>query len=319
MNLPTTLNQNLAPAVSNGNYMETVDSQRAIAEVQAAYTIAKRYPRNENECIVKIVNACKRRRLAETAMYSYPRGGTQVTGPSIRLAECLAKYWGNIDYGFKVLSFDATQSFVRAYCNDLETNTIKKIDFSVEHSRFTKRDGMVKLVDPRDIYEMIANQASRRVRNCILAVIPDDIKEEALEVCGKTLLKAAGDVPLPDQIKKVSLAFSEIGVTVAMLEKKLAHNMDATNIQEIVTLRNIYNSIKQGHASVSDHFEYIKKEAAQESLKPSQIFDKDNEEMRNTVIKTLKALEIEDIQSTLEDMHGKDLQAELMRITEELS
>src|SRR5215469_5134717 len=77
---------------------------RAVAEVQASYVIAKKFPRNEHQAYIKIIDSCKRPFLAEQAMYAYPKGGTLVTGPSIRLAEVMARSWGNIDFGIRELS-----------------------------------------------------------------------------------------------------------------------------------------------------------------------------------------------------------------------
>lgn len=42
---------------------------------------------------------CERKLVAENAVYQYPKGGQKVQGPSIRLAEVIARNWGNIDYG----------------------------------------------------------------------------------------------------------------------------------------------------------------------------------------------------------------------------
>ena len=36
----------------------------------------------------RILNACTRQTLAESAVYAYNKGGNQITGPSIRLAWC---------------------------------------------------------------------------------------------------------------------------------------------------------------------------------------------------------------------------------------
>lgn len=73
-------------------------------------------------------------------MYEYPRGGTKVTGPSIRLAEAMAQNWGNLDYGLIELEQKAGESQVMAYAWDLETNTRQTIVFSVPHIRATKRE-----------------------------------------------------------------------------------------------------------------------------------------------------------------------------------
>ena len=123
-------------------------------------------------------------------MYEYPRGGTKVTGPSIRLAEAMAQNWGNLDYGLIELDQKAGESQVMAYAWDLETNTRQTIVFSVPHIRATKK-GNVPLTDPRDIYEMVANQGARRMRSCILRVIPGDVVESAVAQCNKTLMDEA--------------------------------------------------------------------------------------------------------------------------------
>jgi len=79
--------------------MIDVAQTRAAQEVQAAVLLAKRFPRNETDAIARILQACKRKSLAEQSQYAYPRGGTKVEGPSIRLAEVLAQNWGNIESG----------------------------------------------------------------------------------------------------------------------------------------------------------------------------------------------------------------------------
>src|ERR1700733_7560634 len=88
---------------------------RAVAEVQAAYVIAKKFPRNQHESYMTILDACKRPFLAEQAMYAYPRGGALVTGPSIRLAEAMAQAWGNLDCGVREISQSNGISIAEAY------------------------------------------------------------------------------------------------------------------------------------------------------------------------------------------------------------
>ena len=225
---------------------------RAVAEVQAAYVIAKKFPRNQHESYMAIIEACKRPFLAEQAMYAYPRGGTLVKGPSIRLAETLAQCWGNLDCGVREISQSNGVSVAEAYAIDLQTNTRVTKVFHVPHKRDTKK-GTTRLTDARDIYELVANQGSRRLRACILGIIPGDVIEAAVERCATTL--ASSDVPIGEQVKKMVLAFDELGVKVEHLEKRLGHNLDATIPQEIVTLKGIYKSIKDGMATREDFFE----------------------------------------------------------------
>lgn len=232
--------------------MSKIAESRAVAEVQAQYVIAKKFPRDENASFMRIMRACERPFLAEQAMYAYPRGGQLVTGPSIRLAEAMAQSWGNIDCGIREISQSDGMSVAEAYAIDLETNTRICKTFHVPHSRDTKQ-GKKRLTDSRDIYELVANQGARRLRACILGVIPGDVIDAAVSQCGKTL--ESSDVPMADQIRKLVLAFDELGVKPDHIEKRLGHQLDATIPQEIVTLRGIYKSIKDGMADRSQFFD----------------------------------------------------------------
>ena len=225
---------------------------RAIAEVQAAYVIAKKFPRNEHQSYIKILEACKRPFLAEHAMYTYPKGGALVSGPSIRLAEVLAQSWGNLDCGVRELSQSNGVSVAEAYAIDLETNMRSVKIFHVPHVRDTKK-GRQKLTDARDIYELVANQGSRRLRACILAVLPIDVQEAAVAQVKKTL--ESGELPISDRIRMMVTKFDEVGVKVEHLEKRLGHKLEATIPQEIVTLQGIYKSIKDGFSGREDFFE----------------------------------------------------------------
>jgi len=234
------------------NVMQASHEAKATAEVQAAYVIAKRYPRDLNQAFVNIMDSCKRPFLAEQAFYNFPRGGTLVSGASIRLAEILSQCFGNMDFGIKELSQSNGVSLAEAYAIDLQTNTRSTKIFHVKHERHTKK-GVTKLNDPRDIYEMVANNGSRRLRACILAIIPGDIVEAAVEQCKRTL--ESSDVPVTEQIRKMVVAFDEMGIKVEHLEKRLGHNLDATIPSEIVKLKGIYKSLKDGMADRSDYFE----------------------------------------------------------------
>lgn len=225
---------------------------RAVAEVQAAYVIAKKFPRNEGESYAKIINSCKRPFLAEQAHYAFPKGGKLVTGPSIRLAEVLAQSWGNIDFGIRELSQNNGVSVVEIYAIDLETNSQSRRTLHIPHVRDTK-NGRQKLTDAREIYLEVANQCARRLRDCIFKILPGDVIEAASDQCKKTL--ESSDVPIADQIRKMVLAFDELGVKVEHLEKRLGHKLDATIPAEIVTLKGVYKSLKDGMATREDFFD----------------------------------------------------------------
>ena len=140
--------------------------------------------------------------MAEKAEYEYPRGDQKITGPSIRLAEVMAQNWGNIDFGIVELEQKSGESQVMAYAWDLETNTRQTRIFSVPHIRETKK-GNIPLTKPRDIYEQVANYGARRMRACILGVIPGDVIESAIRQCHETL--ANGEKrPVADIVREVA-------------------------------------------------------------------------------------------------------------------
>lgn len=236
------------------NAQAEAESQRAIQEVQASMIIAKKFPRDQIVAMDKILNACTRPKLAETALYSYPRGGTEVTGPSIRLAEAVAQVWGNMQFGIRELSSANGVSTIEAYAWDVETNTRQVKTFQVGHTRYSRAAGLVKLTDPRDIYEAIANQGARRLRACILGVIPGDVIESAVHQCEVT--QSANTEVTPETIKKMVTAFeTEYGVTEEMIQKRIGKRAEAINPPQMLSLRKIFQSIRDGMSKSSDWFD----------------------------------------------------------------
>lgn len=240
-----------APAMTT-TVAQATESSRAVAEVQAALFIARTNPRDQKRAMDRILNACCRPSLAESAIYAYARGGSSITGPSIRLAEAVAQQWGNMQFGIRELSNQGGKSEVQAFAWDVETNTRREITFTVPHIRHTKK-GSYKLEDPRDIYELVANQGARRLRACILAVVPGDVVEAAVNQCQITL-QSHTDVTA-EGIKKLIEAFEPLSVTKAQIEKFCQCRAEAIKPAQIVRLRSIYTSLRDGMSSPSDWFE----------------------------------------------------------------
>lgn len=236
----------------SSNAVADAGQQREIAEVQAAMVIAKRFPRNQIEATDKILLACTRPTLAEGALYSYSRGGSEITGPSIRLAEVAAQCWGNVSFGIRELEQRNGASTVEAFAWDMETNTRQVKVFQVDHKRHTKK-GAYKLEDPRDIYELVANQGARRLRSCILGVVPGDVIEAAVKQCEQTL-HASADTS-PDALKKIAEAFAPFGVTKEHIEKRIQCRLEAIRPAQIVQLKKVYASLRDAMSVPGDWFE----------------------------------------------------------------
>ena len=224
---------------------------REVTEVQAGMVIAKRFPRDAHRAMEGILQACCRPALAEGAVYQYARGGTDITGPSIRLAEVLAQGWGNFDFGIRELEQRAGESTVEAFAWDLETNTRQRKVFQVPHTRHTK-SGTYRLTDPRDIYEMVANQGARRLRACILGVIPGDVQEAALRQCELTM--AAHASVDAESVGRMVAAFAELGVSREQIEARIQRKAEAMTSALMVNLRKIYASLRDGMSAPEEWF-----------------------------------------------------------------
>lgn len=249
------------------NTMTEVKSQREASEIQAMVFMAKQFPRNQIQAADRILNACTRQTLADSAVYSYPRGGQNVEGPSIRLAEVLAQNWGNLDFGIRELSQENGVSTIEAYAWDLETNVRQAKVFQVAHKRMAK-GGTKTLTDPRDIYEMVANQGSRRLRACILSIIPGDIVEAALAQCSVTQAASVGATPeeIKETIRKLTATMGKFGITAENIQERYQCRLEAIRPAQIVELRKIYTSLKDGMSKPSDWFviKEVKKSSAQD-------------------------------------------------------
>ena len=234
----------------------TVGSAQAVshelAEMQAQIYLAKQFPRDQRRATEQILNACQRPGLAAVAVYAYAKGGSSISGPSIRLAEEIARDWGNLECGWNELEREWDKSKVRAFAWDKETNVLKTLFFYVPHYRTTKQ-GRKRITDERELYELLANQAARRMRNCILALIPGDVVDAAVEQCSRTLVTHCEITP--ETIKKLVDAFSAFGVTKSQIEKRIQRKIESIAPAQFVRMREIYTSLRDGMSEPSEWFE----------------------------------------------------------------
>lgn len=266
-------NQN-QPQQQTGGALAQSTASREMEEVKGQIFMAKQFPRNAFESEQRILDSCKRPALAAVAMYQYPRGGQRVVGPSIRMAEVLAQNWGNLSFGVQELEQRNGESVAKAFCWDLETNVRQEKIFTVKHAIGTKK-GLKTLTDPRDIYEKVANDGARRLRNCILGIIPGDIVDKAVEECNRTLA-GQNKGPLKERISNALTLFKEkYRVTQAMIEKRFGYNADSFTEHDLVDLISIHNSLKDNMSKVEDWFEKTTNKEEKTGL--AQTFEKQKE------------------------------------------
>lgn len=247
-----------------------IEQTRAVAQVQGALVVAQQRPRDTMAAAQRMREACQTTRLAEKAFFAYDRGGSTVKGASIHLATELARCWGNMDYGIVELARDDDEgvSEMMSYAWDLETNMRSSNTFIVPHRRDT-RTGAKALTDQRDIYENNANNAARRLRECIFRTMPKAFTEEAQELCRATL-EHGGGRPIAEQREKLVEAFAAINISSRRVSKRVGKAIDKLTAFDLGELRIAYRSITTGEALASELFPDDSGEAATDALKKAR-------------------------------------------------
>ena len=222
------------------------------AEIEGAIVSARHFPRNELAAYNSILNACKNVKLAEVALYKFPRGGATIEGPSINLAREQARMWGNIRSGLDIIADNEDIRTIEGWAWDVQTNSKVTAQDTFKKLIYRKKGGWIK-PDERDLRELTNRRGAILKRNCILELIPRYITDEAMATCKKAMTGAVKDPKAA--IKKIVKSFDSIGVTVEMIEKHLGHSIDTTTAEDIVDLTAIGQSIKDGNSTRGDHFD----------------------------------------------------------------
>lgn len=250
------------------------EASRNQHEMQAAIIVAKKFPRDEAAAFAKLMKAALRPSFAEDAAYKFPRGGQDVTGPSVNVAREAARVWGNIRYGLEVIRDDHTSRLIRGWAWDMETNTKVEAedDFKKMIQRKDGRGGTVWLTpDERDLRELTNRRGAILMRNCILQLLPKDLIEDALFQCTATLKDKSAKDPEGTR-KRLVVNFSAVNVTPEMIAQKLGHPLAEASPDELAELQGVYTSIKDGNSTWREYTEET--HATPIKTKPNGLKDK---------------------------------------------
>jgi hypothetical protein len=228
-------------------------ASKALAEVQGKIYMAKQFPRDIKLVQDRIEASCERKSLAEQAEYEYTKGGTTIVGASIKLLETIAQCYQNIHYTWKEISRDTIshKSVCIAEAWDLENNVSSTLEFEVSHYRDVKQT-RVLVTSERDLYELIASNASRRVRKCLESVVPRDLVDLARDKCAETLTQK---VDIQKGIDDGLYVFKEkYGISLKQVEAYFGLSRQGFNKNHYIKLQKLFTSFKDGVASPDDVF-----------------------------------------------------------------
>jgi hypothetical protein len=131
---------------------------------------------------------------------------------------------------------------------DLETNFRVERPFTVS-KLFRHRDGRVEALREQRLVQAIQAGASKSIRNAILAGLPRGFVETFYRRA-----RAIAEREAKTTWSKLLEAYREFGVSKEMIEAHLGHPIEKISKEEIVDLRGIFNSLKDGVATAAEVF-----------------------------------------------------------------
>jgi hypothetical protein len=195
--------------------------------------------------------ACYNDAAAQNCIYSLPRGGKPIIGPSIGFANIVAQAWGNCTDGARIVHIDRKEKVIVAEggFHDLETN--RKTMLPVQR-RICGKDGRLFNDDMIMVTGMAAASIARR--NAILNAVPRalwfPIFEEALQIVRGSLETFA------ESKDKALKAFAQFGVAPDKVIMALGLKGDADlTLEHITPLRGMYQALRDGSVTVEEMFD----------------------------------------------------------------
>lgn len=224
------------------------------AEIDLQIATAKQFPRNLMQFQDSASNmVAYSPEVAETMYYKLPRknkdGSTKlIEGPSVRFAEIIAQNWRNCRVGARVVGTEEKHVVSQGVFHDLETNVA--ISFEIKR-RITDREG--RRYNDDMISTTGAAAAGIAFRNAVLKGVPKMFWNGLYE----RALAAARPVQKDLVARRNSAleAFQKIGVSeAAILETLEVKSVSKIGAEELVTLRGIWNAIKEGSTTAAEAF-----------------------------------------------------------------
>lgn len=243
------------PTPAHPTQATVIEQARAVAEVQAAVTVAQAIPRDVARAVGEMRDSCGRLAMAERAFYAVPNRGN---GPTVHLARELARIWGNLDYSVRELRRDdeAGESEVMASAWDQQVNVRSSRSFVVPHQKMVGKGAFKKreaIIDLDDVYRNNQSVGAKAVRECVFSVLPRWFTEEAQDICRKTLNQGEGK-PLDVRIAEAVKLYADLGITQARIEAKIGRKRGQWDAGDVGQLAIDYTSITRDGVAADSLF-----------------------------------------------------------------
>lgn len=219
------------------------------SDIEQQVATAHKYPRDVTKALDKAKRlACMDEETAEEMHYSIPRGGKQIEGPSVRLAEVVAATWGNLRIASRVVEVGEREVTVEGAAIDLENNVAV---LKETRRRITGKDG--SRFNDDMIAVTTAAASSIAIRNALFSVVPKPFWNQVYAEAAKTI--NAGKKPIGQRVEAAVKWFNSRGIAeeqvLALLGKK---NRGEIGVDEIRELLGIRNAVSEGSSTLQEVF-----------------------------------------------------------------
>lgn len=235
----------------------------AKAEINQQIATAKQYPRSvtsfmrEAEQLVTM-----NEEMARQCVYSLPRGGKVIEGPSARFAEVMAYSFRNMRFGARPLTEDDEFTTSQGVAYDLERNN--GISFEVRR-RITDKNGSRFNADMIGVTSNAASSIA--LRNAVLKIIPKALWNPIYQKARHTIM---GDYEtFNNRLGKMFESFQRYGVSKEMLCAKIGKQGVADiKIEDLVPIAGMLTALQEGETTPEELFAQTAQAVQQPKAKP---------------------------------------------------
>lgn len=219
------------------------------AEIDVQIATAKRYPRSIRRFQQDAKTmATLDEDTAAACIYSLPRGGKPIEGPSVRLAEICAAAWTNLRVGARIVEESDKWITAQGFCHDLECNVASTMEV---RRRITGKGGQ-RFSD--DMVGVTGNAAAAiAYRNAIFKTIPKAHWWPIYLAAKKTAIGTAET--LAGRRAKAFEYVAKLGAPLAHVLKVLGKGaVEDVGLEELAALKGLCHAIKEGKLTVDQAF-----------------------------------------------------------------
>lgn len=227
--------------------LATTDAE--IADRSHMVATARRFPRSITKFRQQVSGFSRlNQQVAQEMMYSLPRAGKQLVGPSTRFAEVVASCWGNNRVGEEIIGIEGDFIVAEGRFYDCENNFGKAVRIK---RRITDKDGRRFNADMIGVTGIAA--ASIASRNAVFKGIPKALWADLFEQAKQTAVGSAASIS--QQRDEMLKLFNGLGITDTMILNVLEVQGKADiGAEELLAMRSWHKQLQERICTLEDIF-----------------------------------------------------------------